>query len=516
MRRIRTHHSFIFAIGLFLFTIFLSPPHPVCADHLVSNVDGKIRVIILHYGNGGYYRGMWCDETILFRELLEKMDKDVAFVILVGKDYKGEICKQKLESYASQKLPDGTPRVKYLQVDVKTSRFYPWARDGYFILTNEDNDLIIQDSGFNESPFPITNFNDVFENVTVRTGYIHRGWGNVLCTDKEFFVGMDTIWGEHVTPRWGYYSPTEQTLISIANEIKKEGIDVYKQRVDANSRLMHYLLAPNKRMIIPGKEIFFSMLEKQEYKFTVNSLYLTGAQAAFHTDVYLGLGHIDKDGTRVLFVADSNMGAGIVEKMSPEQRRAVENHLPEVLASEGFTAAEIPVTREQITTRFQWSKHKLLDLALAPSRKVGKILDRFAFQLIRLGFRVVRIPCLVNGLGDQDDKNDGFIGLSFNYSDVLVEVYGTVKKVYLPGFGFKQLDEAAVKVYQKAGFQTVFIKGLLTNALTSMYSGAGLECMTSEIRFPVRWAKQKTEDRRRKTEDRKRKTEDRRQRTDDR
>lgn len=490
MKRIKPHHSLVFIIGLFLFTIFLSQPHLIWADHLVSNVDGKIRVIILHNGDGSYYRGMWFDETVLFRELLDKMDKDVGFVILVGKDYKGDICKQKLESYASQKLPDGTPRVKYLKVDVKTSRFYPWARDGYFILTNENNDLIIQDSGFNEPPFPITNFHEVFDKVVVRAGYIHRGGGNVLCTDKEFFVSMGTIWGEDVTSRWGYYSPDEQTLYSIASEIKKEGIDVYKQRFEAHSRLIHYLLAPNKRMIIPGKDIFFSELEKPGFKFSVDALYRTGAQATFHTDGYLGLGHIDNNGKRVLFVADSNIGADIVEKMSPEQRRAVETLMPEVLVTEGFTAAEIPVTPEQISQRFQWDKRKLLDQALEPSREVSKILDQFAKHLEGLGFRVVRIPCLVNGLGNKDDKNDGFMGLSFNYSNVLVEVYGTVRKVYLPEFGFKQLDEAAVKAYQGAGFQTVVIKGLLTNALTSRYSEAGLDYMTSEIRFPVRWARE--------------------------
>ncbi len=490
MKRIKTHHSFIFAIGLFLFTIFLSPPHPAWADHLVSNVDGKIRVIILHYGNGGYYRGMWFEETVLFRELLDKMDKDVGFVILVGKDYKGDICKQKLESYASQKLPDGTARVKYLEVDVKTSGFYPWARDGYFVLTNENNDLIIQDSGFNESPFPITNFHEVFDQVVVRAGYIHRGGGNVRCTDKEVFVGMDTILGEDVTPGWSFFGTTEKTLYSIASEIKKEGLEAYKKRFDAHSRLIHYLLAPNKKMIIPGKDIFFSKLEKKEFKFIKKSVYHTGAQAAYHTDVYLGLGHIDKDGKRVLFVADSNIGAGIVEKMTPEQRRAVEANLPGVLAAEGFTAGEIPVTPEQIAQRFQWDKRKLLDQALKPCKEVGKILDQFAKHLEGLGFRVVRIPCLVNGLGNKDDKNDGFIGVAFNYSNVLVEVYGTVKKVYLPEFGFKQLDEAAVKAYQDAGFQPVIIKGLLTNALTSGHSGAGLDCMTSEIRFPVRWTRE--------------------------
>jgi hypothetical protein len=223
----------------------------------------------------------------------------------------------------------------------------------------------------------------------------------------------------------------------------------------------------------------------------------TGAQAAYHTDVFLGLGHIDSDNKRVLFVADSNIGADIVEKMPPVRRRAVEAHMPGELAAEGFRAAEIPVTPEQIARRFQWDKRKLLDLALEPSREVGKILDQFAKHLEGLGYRVVRIPCLVNGLSNKDDKNDGFSGLSFNYSNVLVEVYGTVKKVYLPAFGFKQLDEAAVKAYQGAGFQTVVIKGLLTNALTPRHSGAGLDCMTSEIRFPVRWAKQKTEDSRR-------------------
>ena len=196
------------------------------------------------------------------------------------------------------------------------------------------------------------------------------------------------------------------------------------------------------------------------------------------------------------------MGAGIVETMSPDQRRAVEARLPEVLATEGFTAAKIPVTPEQITQRFQWDKRKLLDLALKPSREVGKILDQFANHLESLGYRVVRIPCLINGLGNKDDKNDGFTGLSFNYSNILVEVYGAVRKVYLPVFGFKQLDEAAVKAYQGAGFQTVVIKGLLTNALTTRHSGAGLDCMTSEIRFPVRWTKQKTEDRGQKTDNR--------------
>jgi hypothetical protein len=489
MKHLKTkiYQSSIFFIGVILITVFFT--HPIWADHLVSNVDGKIRVIIFHNGYGGYYSGFWFDETVLFRELVEKMDKDVGFVVLVGKDYKTDIFKQKLKSYESQRLPDGTPKVKYLQVDVKTSRFYPWARDGYFILTNENNDLIIQDSGFNESPFPITNFNEVFENVSTRAGYIHRGGGNVRCTDKEMFVGMDTILGEDATPRWSLFGTTEKTLYSLSRELKKDGLEAFKERFNAHVRLINYLLAPAKKIIIPGKEIFFSKLEKQEFKFTKSHVHHTGAQAAYHTDVYLGLGHINAQGQRVLFVADSNAGADIVEKMTPAERRQVEAYMPEVLAGEGFSAGEIPVTIEQIAQRFQWTKHKLLDLDVKPSREIGKILDQFAEHLESLGYSVIRIPCLANGLNNKEDSNDGLHGISFNYSNVLVEVYGTVKKVYLPQLGFEQMDQAAVKAYQEAGFQTVAIKGLLTNATASGPSGAGLDCMTSEIRFPVRWAK---------------------------
>jgi hypothetical protein len=61
----------------------------------------------------------------------------------------------------------------------------------------------------------------------------------------------------------------------------------------------------------------------------------------------------------------------------------------------------------------------------------------------------------------------------------------------MPVFGFTELDEAAAAAYTSAGFQVVPIKGLLTNALTREDANAGLDCLTSEIRFPVRWAPEK-------------------------
>ena len=123
----------------------------IAALNLVSNVDGKIRVVILHFGNGEYL-GFWYDQTVLYRELLSKMDRDVAFIILTGKDEAALKARDSLKALAQEKLPDGTDRVKFLDVDVKTSQFYPWARDTYLLLSDAQNDLVILDSGFNEEP----------------------------------------------------------------------------------------------------------------------------------------------------------------------------------------------------------------------------------------------------------------------------------------------------------------------------------------------------------------------------
>jgi len=476
--------------ALLLVWFLLSPGYTAASDeNLVSNVDGKIRVIIFHNGNGAYFQGFWFDETVLFRDLMDKMDKDVGFVILVGTDYKGDKVKEVLESYAAVKLPDGTSRVKYLTVDVKTSRFYPWARDAYFIQTDKENNLIFLDAGFNEKPFPITNFDDVFAGAGTRAGTIHRGGGNVRTSNEEVFIGMDTVLGVNTTARWNSFFVSYETLYSRAKDFKKEDLPVLRKQLDAYADLLHRILAPGRKLVIPGKERFFAQMETDEFKFTKKVVHSTGAQAAYHTDVFLGLGPKDKDGRRVLFVADCKPAVKIVEKMSPEERRAVERLLPEVLVGEGFTAAGVPISREQIEQRFQWEKHKLLDLSLEKYKKTAEVLDANAQHLEQTGYRVVRIPYLPNGLDNHDDRNDGFAGISFNYSNVLIEVYDNVRRVYMPRFGFKQLDEAAAGAYESAGFQVIFIKGLLTNGLTPGDAGAGLDCMTSEIRVPVRWAK---------------------------
>ncbi len=476
------YHFLLFLLITFLSLTSFCISH---ADNLVSNVDGKIRVVILHYGLGRV-GGFWFDQTIFFRDLMDKMDKDVAFVILVCDDVNGDRAKEILKPYSREKLSDGTSRIKFLTVNAKTSRFYPWARDPYMILTDKDGNLIFLDAGYNETPFPITNFHEIFANAKSQVGCIHRGGGNIRTTNEEMIIGMDTLLGLKIFPRWIKYENVE-SLYSLAKDVNRENLPAFKARFDAYCNFIHKVLAPDKMMVIPGKKDFFERLEIENFPFTRKTVWNTGAQPAYHTDVYLGLGHIDESGKRVVFIADSKSGAQIVEKISPEERRQIEQNLPALLETEGLTAAGMPLTKEQISERFQWKKHKLLDLCIEKSYKIAAKLDNAATHLEDLGYHVVRIPYLPNGL-DNSGRNDDVMGIGFNYSNVLTEVYGGIRKVYVPEFGFKQLDEAAAQAYRDAGFQTITINGLIMPGFTTGNAHAGLDCLTSEIRFPVRWA----------------------------
>lgn len=462
---------------------------PVSAygDNLVSNIDGKIRTIILHNGDGHAGLGFWFDETVLFRELLDKMDRDVAFVILLGDDINGDRVKKVLKPYETQLLPDGTARIKYLTLDAKTSLFYPWARDGYVILKGEHNRLVFQDVGFNQKPFPILTFGDIFEGAVVRAAVVHRGGGNFRTTKDEVFMGMDTVLGIQKQMRWSLTQMTDETLYSLAREVNEKNFDVFKKQFEAHVRHLHHFLAPNKKLVIPGKEIFFKKLKEGTFKFGQKSVWHSGAQAAYHTDVYLSLGPVDGSGKRIVFIADSNGGAEIVKKMAPGERRAVEQKMAGILVEEGFMAVRTPLTEMQIRQRFQWQKHKLLDLGLKPAKELAETLDAFAAHLKTLGYHIVRVPYFPNGLSDKGNRNDNVWGICYNYSNVLTEVYGDVKRAYVPVFGFKQMDEAAFTAYRSVGYEVIPIKGLLTNGVTPWIDGAGLDCMTSDIRVPVRW-----------------------------
>ncbi|MGI9443425.1 MAG: hypothetical protein ACR2N1_13215 [Rubripirellula sp.] len=119
------------------------------------------------------------------------------------------------------------------------------------------------------------------------------------------------------------------------------------------------------------------------------------------------------------------------------------------------------------------------DKVMAASLRIAPELDAIAQQLSRAGYTVVRVPALIpdqSGAGNAPlDKAVRYPFLS--YSNVLVEKRESQSVVYLPQYGFKRLDDAAVQTWNSLGYTVKPVPGFSTS---SMYGG-GLRCCTKVL-----------------------------------
>ncbi len=116
---------------------------------------------------------------------------------------------------------------------------------------------------------------------------------------------------------------------------------------------------------------------------------------------------------------------------------------------------------------------------IAASLRIAPELDAIAQQLSHAGYAVVRVPALIpdqSGAGNTPlDKAARYPFLS--YSNVLVEKRESQSVVYLPQYGFKKLDNAAVQAWKSLGYKVKPVPGFSTS---SMYGG-GLRCCTKVL-----------------------------------
>jgi hypothetical protein len=119
------------------------------------------------------------------------------------------------------------------------------------------------------------------------------------------------------------------------------------------------------------------------------------------------------------------------------------------------------------------------DKVMAASLRIAPDLDSIAQQLSHAGYTVVRVPALIpdqSGAGNEPlAKAIRYPFLS--YSNVLVEKRENQSVVYLPQYGFKKLDNAAVQTWESLGYHVKPVPGFSTS---SMYGG-GLRCCTKVL-----------------------------------
>ena len=102
-------------------------------------------------------------------------------------------------------------------------------------------------------------------------------------------------------------------------------------------------------------------------------------------------------------------------------------------------------------------------------KQLAQRYDHSAQRLAQAGYRVVRLPALC-GLGLTTPY--------LTYNNVLIEKYGTVKKVYLPVYGVEVLDESARQQFRQHGFQVID----MPSARHSTRLWGAIRCATGELR----------------------------------
>ena len=117
--------------------------------------------------------------------------------------------------------------------------------------------------------------------------------------------------------------------------------------------------------------------------------------------------------------------------------------------------------------------------AITSSLRLAPKLDSIARQLSHVGYNVVRVPALIPNQNQSVDKQGGRLPQYpfLSYGNVLTESRRNQEIVYLPQYGFRKLDNAAQRIWQRMGFQVKPVAGFSTSA---MYGGA-MRCCTKVL-----------------------------------
>jgi N-dimethylarginine dimethylaminohydrolase len=120
--------------------------------------------------------------------------------------------------------------------------------------------------------------------------------------------------------------------------------------------------------------------------------------------------------------------------------------------------------------------------AVTETLSIANDLDKLAGSLEKRGYEVWRVPFLSRTDTISASKKEAVPEYPcLTYNNVLMETAGKDRIVYLPQYGWPAMDEAASKVWRKAGYRVVPVYGL---TISSMYGGS-LRCCVKVVERSV-------------------------------
>ncbi len=177
-------------------------------------------------------------------------------------------------------------------------------------------------------------------------------------------------------------------------------------------------------------------------------------------------------------VADAGEGARIAEKElenNPETVRKFESDTEANFF--GHPVIKNILNKDGIEIRAPELNNKTQHV-IKKSKEIAPVLDGIAKSLEDYGYYVERIPFLYGGpelieSGDDKPQTEASYPM-LTYNNVLLEQ----REVYLPRYGWKQMDKEAMRAWTAIGFNTHPIEGLTVSA---MYGGA-LRCSVKVLK----------------------------------
>lgn len=390
---------------------FLSDTQGKIGHILVSSVFSSTPSAVKFFGGKQNLMDLFLSRDYRrIRSLLANTDRDVKVTVL----HQGEYLLSGANPNLSMLKKNFGGRVNIVSLD-----FQPmlWVQDRFIVF--EDKTVFVRasdpntDEHFAEEGLPVFRFameylGDLgFKVIMSPSGVFNlMREADLMVTDEFVFLGPKTVMDTYRILTSGRTRVDKGTVFFETDGSAQAVVNAFANSGKLSGGLKDYAetLARDLKMIAGGKEVVIPHL----HGFPV-----------LHGDLDMVMTPL---GGKLVAVADISLAGEIAKR----------------LIQEGFNYVS-PGTKKEILHEYRFEQ---------------KELDGIARGLSERGFTVLRIPFL-----NRLEKGDKVIPWC-SYNNVLVEIFGNIKRIYMPVYGIGDLDEMAARIYADAGFEVRRIEGV--------------------------------------------------------
>lgn len=399
---------------------------------LLPDNAGEIKHMAFQYGNVEFDKPLPGETAAnlrgMYRTLFLNMSPDTRFTI-VAANTAGETELRALVASSGMEDPE---RVQIINLEAQKG-ISIWIRDSMIPVRDADGSwkLLIQDRTYwpgpedNRVPAIIGEQADGMRAVDHPA--LRIDGGNMVSTRSIAFIGNDSF--QHTTDRLKELAQDPARRAEIIEFFENQtGKDVIESGQPGAGQVtveqMWGQIAP---------EVFKSEFRREIFEIGTDdpNTAIKETQPVFHID--MGLTPTADPNTFV--VGDPNLAIRTLEALSPAERAQVNREMAE--------AAGLPADKDVISDL----------IGVNTDEQQTANFENVARQMREAGYNVVRVPFLT---GVRTTWRLPYLTYNNSLQEVYTNAQGQqVRKIYLPVYGARPLDEMATRTYQSLGYEVV-------------------------------------------------------------